>query len=222
MTISMWETGGNDAVFTRPHAGTVSSSTRGSAASAAERPTGAGPRRLTGGTVERIVAAMPQPVIGSAVRLGTAKGRWLLAATVVGSGIAFLDTTVVNAALPPIREDLGGGLAGLQWMLTAYLVTLTSMLVLGGSLGDLYGRRRIFVIGLTGFAVRRRCARRHRPSGSHRRPTPPGRGRGAAGTEEPGHDLGLVSARGPRPVRSGRGPASARSRPRSVRSSAAG
>ena len=87
------------------------------------------------------------------IRFGTPAGRWLLAATVAGSGIAFLDTTVVNVALPHINDDLGGGLAGLQWTLDAYLVTLTSLLLLGGSLGDLYGRRRIFVIGLVGFSV---------------------------------------------------------------------
>jgi len=87
------------------------------------------------------------------IRYGTTAGRWLLAATVAGSGIAFLDATVVNVALPHISEDLGGGLAGLQWTLDAYLVTLTSLLLLGGSLGDLYGRRRIFIIGLIGFSA---------------------------------------------------------------------
>ena len=67
--------------------------------------------------------------------------------------MAFLDATVVNAALPAISADLGASLAELQWVLTAYLLTLGSLLVLGGSLGDLFGRRRVFVIGLTGFAV---------------------------------------------------------------------
>ena len=61
------------------------------------------------------------------IRFGTPAARWLLAATVAGSGIAFLDTTVVNVALPHINDDLGGGLAGLQWTLDAYLVTLTSL-----------------------------------------------------------------------------------------------
>jgi EmrB/QacA subfamily drug resistance transporter len=87
------------------------------------------------------------------IRFGTPAGRWLLAATVAGSGIAFLDTTVVNVALPHINDDLGGGLAGLQWTLDAYLVTLTSLLLLGGSLGDLYGRRRVFILGLIGFSA---------------------------------------------------------------------
>jgi EmrB/QacA subfamily drug resistance transporter len=85
------------------------------------------------------------------IRFGTPAGRWLIGAAVAGSGIAFLDTTVVNVALPHISAELGGGLAGLQWTVDAYLVTLTSLLLLGGSLGDLYGRRRIFIIGLLGF-----------------------------------------------------------------------
>jgi EmrB/QacA subfamily drug resistance transporter len=67
--------------------------------------------------------------------------------------VAFLDSTVVNAALPAISEDLGASLAQLQWVITAYLLTLGSLLVLGGSLGDLFGRRRVFVIGLAGFAA---------------------------------------------------------------------
>jgi EmrB/QacA subfamily drug resistance transporter len=87
------------------------------------------------------------------LRFGTAAARWVIAASVAGSGIAFLDATVVNVALPHISEDLGGGLTGLQWTLDAYLVTLTSLLLLGGSLGDLYGRRRIFVLGLGGFGL---------------------------------------------------------------------
>ena len=91
-----------------------------------------------------------QPPAGQ-VRYRTAAGRWVLAATVVGSGIAFLDGTVVNVALPAIGSDFHGGLSGLQWMVDAYLLTLGSLLLLGGSLGDLYGRRRMFVAGLVAF-----------------------------------------------------------------------
>jgi EmrB/QacA subfamily drug resistance transporter len=90
---------------------------------------------------------------GELVRLSTAKGRWIVAAAVLGTGVAFLDSTVVNAALPAIAKDLGAELSGLQWVITAYLLTLGSLLVLGGSLGDVFGRRRIFVIGLAGFAA---------------------------------------------------------------------
>jgi EmrB/QacA subfamily drug resistance transporter len=85
--------------------------------------------------------------------MGTARGRWVVAAAVLGSGVAFLDGTVVNAALPAISRDLHADLGDLQWVLTGYLLTLGSLLVLGGSLGDRYGRRRIFQIGLVGFAA---------------------------------------------------------------------
>ncbi len=87
------------------------------------------------------------------LHMGTAKGRWVVAAAVLGSGVAFLDGTVVNAALPAISRDLHADLGDLQWVLTGYLLTLGSLLVLGGSLGDRYGRRRIFQIGLVGFAA---------------------------------------------------------------------
>jgi EmrB/QacA subfamily drug resistance transporter len=97
--------------------------------------------------------APANPAIDPNLRFGTPAARWVIAASVAGSGIAFLDATVVNVALPHISEDLGGGLTGLQWTLDAYLVTLTSLLLLGGSLGDLYGRRRIFVLGLGGFGL---------------------------------------------------------------------
>jgi EmrB/QacA subfamily drug resistance transporter len=86
------------------------------------------------------------------LRLGTPSGRWVIAAAVLGSGVAFLDGTVVNAALPSIARSLDAGLADLQWVLTGYLLTLGSLLVIGGSLGDLYGRRRVFMVGLCGFA----------------------------------------------------------------------
>jgi EmrB/QacA subfamily drug resistance transporter len=87
------------------------------------------------------------------VRFGTAQGRWIVVATVLASGIAFLDGTVVNVALPAIAQDLDLDVAGLQWTLDAYLVTLTSLLLLGGSLGDIFGRRRVLAGGLVGFAA---------------------------------------------------------------------
>lgn len=77
----------------------------------------------------------------------------MILATVLGSGMAFLDSTVVNVALPAIAGDLGAGLAGLQWTVDAYLVTLASLLLLGGSLGDQYGRRRIFLLGMATFTA---------------------------------------------------------------------
>ncbi|MEV4557762.1 MFS transporter [Kitasatospora sp. NPDC049285] len=87
------------------------------------------------------------------IRLGTARGRWVVAATALGSGMAMLDGTVVNVALPRIGEDLGASLAALQWTVNAYMLTLAALILLGGSLGDRYGRRRVFLIGVCWFAV---------------------------------------------------------------------
>jgi len=87
------------------------------------------------------------------VRFGEAAGRWVLLATVLGSGMAFLDATVVNVALPSIGDDLGAGLGGLQWTLNGYTLTLASFILLGGSLGDRLGRRRVFVVGTIWFAL---------------------------------------------------------------------
>jgi EmrB/QacA subfamily drug resistance transporter len=87
------------------------------------------------------------------IRFGTAKGRWVIAAMVLGSGIVFLDGTIVNVALPAIGRALKTGVAGLQWTVDAYLVLLTALLLFGGALGDRYGRRRVFVIGLVSFTA---------------------------------------------------------------------
>jgi EmrB/QacA subfamily drug resistance transporter len=83
----------------------------------------------------------------------SAAGRWVLAVAVLGSGMAFLDGTVVNVALPDIGRDLGASTSALQWVLNGYLLTLASLILLGGSLGDRYGRRRIFVLGVLLFTA---------------------------------------------------------------------
>jgi len=87
------------------------------------------------------------------LRYGSQAGRWVLLATVLGSGVAFLDGTIVNVALPRIGTDLSAGFSSLQWVLDGYLLTLGSLVLVGGALGDLYGRRRIFVLGLVSFGV---------------------------------------------------------------------
>ena len=87
------------------------------------------------------------------LRYGEPAGRWVLLATVLGSGMAFLDATVVTIALPAIGEDLGAGAAGLQWVVNAYTLTLAAFILLGGSLGDRFGRRRVFLIGVICFAA---------------------------------------------------------------------
>ena len=78
--------------------------------------------------------------LGPQVRLGTTAGRGVLLATTLGSGVAFLDSTVVNVALPAIGADLEADVAGLQWTITGYALTLAALILLGGSLGDRYGR----------------------------------------------------------------------------------
>ena len=85
------------------------------------------------------------------MRFGSPEARWVVAATVLGSGMAFLDGTVVNVALPAIGEDLDASVAGLQWTVNAYLVTLSALLLIGGSLGDRYGHRTVFVWGAVIF-----------------------------------------------------------------------
>src|SRR5947209_7266571 len=79
--------------------------------------------------------------------------RLTLAACILGSGIVFLDGTVVNVALPAIQRDLGAGLAAQQWVVEAYLLTLGSLLLVGGSLDDLLDRRGVFAAGLAGFGL---------------------------------------------------------------------
>jgi EmrB/QacA subfamily drug resistance transporter len=79
--------------------------------------------------------------------------RLTLVATILGSTVVFLDSTVVNVALPAIADGLNAGLAGQQWVVEAYMLTLVSLLLVGGSLGDQFGRRRIFVIGLIAFGA---------------------------------------------------------------------
>ncbi|OMC57579.1 MFS transporter [Mycobacterium sp. IS-836] len=85
--------------------------------------------------------------------LAAAGARWLIAAAVLGSGIALLDATVVNVALPAIGREMGAGLTGQQWVLDGYLLTLSALLLAGGAAGDRYGRRRIFVAGLVVFTA---------------------------------------------------------------------
>jgi len=84
---------------------------------------------------------------------GEPRARWVLLATVLGSGLAFIDATVVNVALPQIGDSLSADLSGLQWTINAYTLTLAALILLGGSLGDRFGRRRLFVVGVVWFAV---------------------------------------------------------------------
>jgi EmrB/QacA subfamily drug resistance transporter len=92
-------------------------------------------------------------LVGTGVPVKSAAGRWILLAAVLGSGMALLDGTVVNVAVKPIGEDLGAELSELQWVVNAYLLALASLILIGGSLGDRFGRRRVFMVGVAWFAV---------------------------------------------------------------------
>jgi MFS family permease len=82
-----------------------------------------------------------------------AAGRWVLAVAVLGEAMILLEATVVNVALPTIGRDLGAGVAGLQWTLNGYVLTLAALVLVGGSLSDTYGRRRIFILGVVVFVA---------------------------------------------------------------------
>ena len=107
-------------------------------------------RRFSGGALRHLPSG---PVTPALLRYESRQGRLVILAAVLGSGIAFLDGSVVNSALPHIQRTFDASLAGEQWVVTSYLLTLGSLLVVGGSLGDLFGRRRMFVAGLVGFAI---------------------------------------------------------------------
>ncbi|HJQ45253.1 MAG TPA: MFS transporter [Amycolatopsis sp.] len=87
------------------------------------------------------------------VTWGSAQARGVLATTILGSGMAMLDGTVVNVALPRMGSELGASVAGLQWILDGYLLSLASLILIAGSLGDRYGRRRVFTIGVVWFGI---------------------------------------------------------------------
>ena len=88
-----------------------------------------------------------------ALRYASAAGRWVIAATVLGSGVAGLDATVVGIALPTIGREFRADVAGLQWVVTGYMLTLAGLLLLGGALGDRYGRKKVFLVGVVWFAT---------------------------------------------------------------------
>jgi EmrB/QacA subfamily drug resistance transporter len=111
---------------------------------------------VSGGT-DTVGGPPPSGAAADPLSLSSGRGRWVVAATVLGSGIAFLDATVVGIALPSIGRQLHGGVGTLQWVVTGYSLTLAAFLLLGGSLGDRYGRKRIFTIGVVWFALASAC-----------------------------------------------------------------
>jgi len=91
--------------------------------------------------------------LGADVRYRSPPGRWILVATILGSGMTQLDATIVNVALPRIGETFGAGMQSLQWIVNAYMLTLAGLLLISGALGDRFGRRRIFLLGTVWFAL---------------------------------------------------------------------
>lgn len=88
----------------------------------------------------------------SATCCGRQQGRWVLAATILGSSMAFIDSTVVNVALPALQNGFGASVVGVQWVIESYGLALAALILVGGSMGDLFGRRRMFLAGVGVFA----------------------------------------------------------------------
>ena len=131
-----------------------------------------------------------------ALTYSSAPGRWVLAITVLGSGIASLDATVVNIALPTIGRDFHTGIAALQWVMTGYTLTLAAFLLIGVSLGDRFGRRKVYLIGIVWFTLGLdRMRARPQRGVPHRHPGAPGCRRGAAHAGKPGDPGSVVCAR---------------------------
>src|ERR1700752_4495268 len=114
-------------------------------------------RRTAGMTSPPVGNPIASPADGSGPRellaYRSAQGRWVLAAMVLGASVAGIDSTVVAVALPAIGRNLHAGFGGLQWTVTAYTLTLASLLLLAGSLSDRWGRRRVFLVGLGWFTL---------------------------------------------------------------------
>ena len=86
------------------------------------------------------------------------RGTWVLLATILGSSMVFIDGTVVNVALPVVQSALDASLADVQWVVEAYALFLSALLLTGGSLGDLYGRKKVFAAGIVLFSAARRTS----------------------------------------------------------------
>ena len=95
---------------------------------------------------------------GSAAAPGAKSAEpWILAVTILGSSMAFIDSTIVNVALPALQKSLGGTVVDMQWVVEGYALFLSALILVGGSLGDLLGRRRMFLAGVAVFAMASAC-----------------------------------------------------------------
>jgi MFS family permease len=91
--------------------------------------------------------------LSAPVRLSEPAGRWVLVVTAAGSGLVLLEGTVVNVALPALGSDLDASMAGLQWTVNAFTLALSALILLGGALGDRFGRRRVYLVGMVWFGI---------------------------------------------------------------------
>src|SRR5271166_6179383 len=97
-----------------------------------------------------------EAVIGSRIAISPNRektGAWVLVATILASSMAFIDSTVVNVALPALQNSFGAGVVGVQWVVESYGLALAALILVGGSMGDLFGRRRIFLLGVVLFTI---------------------------------------------------------------------
>ncbi|MEO7350408.1 MAG: MFS transporter [Marmoricola sp.] len=95
----------------------------------------------------------PTDTAPASLQWGQSQARWVLTATVLGAALTFIDATVVNIALPHLASDLGAGSEALTWVVNGYTLTLAALVLLGGALGDRFGRRRVYVVGIVGYAL---------------------------------------------------------------------
>ncbi len=137
---------------------------------------------------------------GAGERASARENRvYVLVAAILASSMGFIDGSVLSIATPAIRADLGASLADAQWVSNAYLLFLSSLLLIGGAAGDRFGLRNVFAIGITLFvAASLVCADRAEPGLPDQGPRHPGRGRGADGAGQPRHHRQGLSARGAR------------------------
>src|SRR5579862_8160894 len=105
------------------------------------------------GTIARLPCDKAAILAGSCRSPVATNGPWILAATILGSSMVFIDGTVVNVALPALQSALGATIAQVQWVVESYALFLAALLLIGGSLGDLYGRRKSFVVGVVLFSA---------------------------------------------------------------------
>ena len=135
----------------------------------------------------------------SAAPRSPAEGRWILAAAILASSMAFIDSTIVNVALPALQSSLGATVIDVQWVVESYALFLGALILVGGSIGDLFGRRRAFLMGVIVFATASAwCGLAPKHSSTDNRPRYSRTGRRVPGAREPGHYQCVIRRKGTR------------------------